>query len=175
MSLRLALLGMLAYGERSGYDVVREFDAVFSHVWQASQAQIYGELRRLAGAGLIAEAERQPRNRRPYRLTDDGLAALTAQLTETAPDHSQRNESLLRAFFLWTIPPDAVSAYLDAEERFHRDRLAQLENLVTAGPARTRAERAARLAAQAGVYRLRAMLEWIEHARADISDWPPQG
>jgi len=48
MSLRHALLGLLADGPASGYDLMKVFDRSLAFVWPATQSQLYGELNRLA-------------------------------------------------------------------------------------------------------------------------------
>lgn len=53
MSLRHALLGLLVDRPASGYDLLKLFDTSLAHVWPATQSQLYGELNRLAEAGLV--------------------------------------------------------------------------------------------------------------------------
>src|SRR5438093_632739 len=50
MSLRHALLGLLADHPMTGYDLTRTFDRSLANVWPASHSQIYPELARLSGA-----------------------------------------------------------------------------------------------------------------------------
>ena len=53
MSLRIAALGLLAQAPGSGYDLLKHFEKSMANVWPATQSQLYGELDRLAEAGLI--------------------------------------------------------------------------------------------------------------------------
>ena len=53
MSLRMAALGLLAQQPGSGYDLLKRFEVSMANVWPATQSQLYGELNKLAGAGLI--------------------------------------------------------------------------------------------------------------------------
>ena len=53
MSLRHAALGLLSRGPASGYDLLKVFEASMANVWPATQSQLYGELNKLADAGLI--------------------------------------------------------------------------------------------------------------------------
>src|SRR6266545_4609367 len=53
MSLRHALIGLLADQPASGYDLSQRFQEVLGSVWTAGRPQIYGELRKLADEGLI--------------------------------------------------------------------------------------------------------------------------
>ena len=76
MSLRHAVLGLLAHGPASGYDLLGTFQGSLANVWPATQSQLYGELNRLADAGLITVAAEGPRGRKEYALTEAGMAEL---------------------------------------------------------------------------------------------------
>ncbi|HEY1421381.1 MAG TPA: PadR family transcriptional regulator, partial [Candidatus Dormibacteraeota bacterium] len=47
------LLGMLANGPQSGYDIKQLADISTRHFWAISYGQIYPELKRLVKAGLV--------------------------------------------------------------------------------------------------------------------------
>ena len=100
MSLRHALLGLLANRTASGYDLMKLFDTSLANVWPATQSQVYGELTRLGDAGLVEVTAQGPRGRKDYALTETGLAELRRWLTEPRPDQPRRSDLLLRVFFL---------------------------------------------------------------------------
>ncbi|MFI5779517.1 PadR family transcriptional regulator [Nocardia sp. NPDC051570] len=112
MSLRYALLGLLADEPASGYDLLRRFRNSLSNVWPATQSQIYTELTKLADAGLLEVADEGPRGRKEYAVTEEGLADLRGWLTTTTPKRVLRNEMLLRVFFLGAVSPADAHAYL---------------------------------------------------------------
>lgn len=112
MSLRHALLGLLTERPASGYDLLKLFETSLANVWPATQSQIYTELTRLAGSGLITVAAEGPRGRKEYALTDEGLAELRHWLTETKPQRNTRSDILLRVFFLGVLRPEQARAYL---------------------------------------------------------------
>jgi len=112
MSLRHALLGLLADRSASGYDLLKLFDTSMANVWPATQSQIYSELNKLADTGLITVAAEGARGRKQYALTDDGLAELRHWLTETDPVRNHRSEVLLRVFFLGVLSRDQAHDYL---------------------------------------------------------------
>jgi PadR family transcriptional regulator AphA len=112
MSLRHALLGLLVDHPASGYDLLKAFDTSLANVWPATQSQIYGELTKLADAGLIVVSEQGPRGRKEYTLADTGLAELRRWLTETEPQRTARSDVLLRVFFLGVLTPDQARDYL---------------------------------------------------------------
>src|SRR2546423_11231079 len=92
------ILGMIALGKRTGYDIKALVDKSTRHFWAASYGQIYPELRRLEEEGLI-RGEDDPaggRQRRAYELTDAGEAALDEWLAASGElQHELREEGLL--------------------------------------------------------------------------------
>ncbi|MFI9403712.1 PadR family transcriptional regulator [Nocardia sp. NPDC052316] len=133
MSLRYAVLGLLADRPASGYDLIYRFKNSLANIWTATQSQIYTELTKLADAELINVSEEGPRGRKEYTITETGLAALRHWLTETTPKQTNRNELLLRVFFLGVIPRAQAEAYLtDIEDwaaRSHADLIALKESI----------------------------------------------
>ncbi|MFF9819476.1 PadR family transcriptional regulator [Streptomyces sp. NPDC014006] len=112
MSLRHALLGLLSERPASGYDLLKTFETSLANVWPATQSQIYTELTKLAGSGLITVAAEGPRGRKEYALTDEGMAELRHWLTQTEPQRNTRSDILLRVFFLGVLRPEHARAYL---------------------------------------------------------------
>ncbi|MDP7734124.1 PadR family transcriptional regulator [Mycobacterium paragordonae] len=84
-----ALLGMMSYEEEvSGYDLKKWIDwSVDLYYWSPSYSQIYGELKKLEGLGLVTsrvERDEGTRSRRLYKITQAGMAAVT-DWTNNAP------------------------------------------------------------------------------------------
>jgi DNA-binding PadR family transcriptional regulator len=120
MSLRHALLGLLNSGPASGYDLMRTFNSTLSAVWPATQSQVYTDLNRLAGAGLIRVAAEGPRGRKSYEITDEGRAELRHWLLEVAPDGYRRNDALLRVFLLGAVSPAEARGFLKQRHEIAR-------------------------------------------------------
>ena len=99
---KYAILGMLTFGPRSGYDLRREIEASISHFWSESYGQVYPVLRDLVAAGL-ATVTVEPGDGRPdrkvYTITNDGLNVFRHWLKRPAPASPNRNELLLKLFF----------------------------------------------------------------------------
>ncbi|WP_411143209.1 PadR family transcriptional regulator [Streptomyces sp. x-80] len=112
MSLKHAVLGLLAEAPASGYDLMKLFDASLTNVWPATQSQVYGELGKLTTAGLAEVAAHGPRGRKEYAITNDGLAELRHWLTEVEPSSRTRDDALLRVFFLGVLTPLEAGTYL---------------------------------------------------------------
>ncbi|MFF4172244.1 PadR family transcriptional regulator [Streptomyces sp. NPDC001744] len=97
MSLKHAVLAALLEGEASGYDLAKIFDVSVANFWAATPQQLYRELERLAGAGLITarmvEQERRP-NKRMFSLTESGRRDL-ALYTSAPPRLSAVRDELM--------------------------------------------------------------------------------
>ncbi|MFF4405113.1 PadR family transcriptional regulator [Streptomyces sp. NPDC001404] len=129
MSLRHAMLGLLAERPASGYDLMKRFETSLTNVWPATQSQVYGELGKLAKAGLLEVVAEGPRGRKEYAITAEGRAELRHWLAETRPERSHRNEALLRVFFLDLLTPLEAVAYLATEAERAAELRAELEQV----------------------------------------------
>ena len=70
MSLRHALLGLLAQHPGSGWDLLKRFESSLASVWPATQSQLYTELGKLTEDGLLEGVGRrrpQPQGVRHHR------------------------------------------------------------------------------------------------------------
>src|SRR5277367_3820835 len=96
------VLGMIATGCRSGYEISKNAEITSRFFWAAGDGQIYPQLRRLAADGLI-RGEREVRGEREknvYELTDTGHDALREWLLSDEPAMWElRDEGLLKLFF----------------------------------------------------------------------------
>jgi DNA-binding PadR family transcriptional regulator len=129
MSLRHALLGLLADEPGSGYDLMRKFDISLANVWPATQSQIYTELTRLADTGLISVTAEGPRGRKEYAVTPAGRAELRHWMLESAPQRPRRDDMLLRVFFLNTVEPAEAREFLARSRDMVTQRREELRKL----------------------------------------------
>ncbi|MEU4545531.1 PadR family transcriptional regulator [Nonomuraea dietziae] len=129
MSLRHAVLGLLAEGSASGYDLMKVFDISLANVWPATQSQLYGELGKLADAGLITVTAEGARGRKEYAITEAGRAELHHWMTEVEPSHAGRSDLLLRVFFLGGLDPEEARAYFRRQAELARANHESLERI----------------------------------------------
>ncbi|MEW9531717.1 PadR family transcriptional regulator [Microbispora sp. NPDC049125] len=136
MSLRHSMLGLLAGGPASGYDLLKIFESSLNNVWSATQSQVYAELSRLADTGQIEVSAEGPRGRKEYAITEEGRAELRHWLTEVEPQPLRRNDMLLRVFFLDQLGPEEARRFLEqraARAEQTRDELLELRETVNQG------------------------------------------
>lgn len=97
MSVRNAILGLLAQKPRHGYELHSAFSSVVGGAtWDVKPAQIYTTLERLEESGLVQTKSdlgegREP-DRRIYAITRDGHEALKSWFDEGVPTEHQRDE-----------------------------------------------------------------------------------
>jgi PadR family transcriptional regulator, regulatory protein AphA len=162
--LRHAVLALVAERPRSGYDLARIFEQTLSYAWTAGHSQIYPELARLKHDRLIREVETGPRGRLLYEATSEGRAVVREWLVETEPARTNRNETILRVFFLWLLSTDDRRRYLEQRRAEHRLALAEYEALAREDAWSSPAGQSGRMALEFGLRYERAMLDWLDWA-----------
>ena len=170
MSLRHALLGLLAEAPMSGYDLLKRFEHSLSRVWPARHNQIYTELKHLLDRSWIEQVDYGPRGRKIYAITEAGQDEVRRWLREEEGpvDHGLRFEPLLRANFLWLLKPQEARDYLKREAGFYAAQHAWLQGQMATLPAddKDKSVKARLVAADAGLRFLKAMADWAEAAQA---------
>ena len=166
MSLPHAVLGLLAVAPGTGYDLTRRFEASLSHAWHASHSQIYPELARLHGRGLVQEAGRGARGSRTWAITEQGRAELDRWLVEVQPNRSQRNETALRWFLLPLLPAELRRTALEREIADVVDSTAFLQ-ASAGGAGHSGDDHPFRATAQLGLRINDVMLAWLREQLAN--------
>jgi DNA-binding PadR family transcriptional regulator len=120
VSLKYAVLGVLSMREMSGYDIKRHFNNAVHFVWNASDSQIYRELRSLERGGLVASRlirqDTKP-NKTLYHLTEAGAEELDAWLVSPVEMPYSKEPFLLRLFFLSRVSDEDARKVLEARLR----------------------------------------------------------
>lgn len=129
-TLRHIILGLLGAHPMSGYDIKGAFDRSLATYWNAGSSQIYTTLKSLAAAGLVSSelvAQRGRPNRRVYRLTDPGRAALDGWLREPVPERFTKDEFLTKLFFCGQAGDAVALRHLEEHLDALRAQLAYME------------------------------------------------
>jgi PadR family transcriptional regulator, regulatory protein AphA len=123
-----AILGLLAQGPKSGYEIKQVVERTISHFWKESYGHLYPTLSRLMAEGLVrreAEGGRHSRARQRYHLSGAGRAALEGWLAAPVEPEGTRNELALKLYFGQSVPPAVSRAHLEAHREHHRRLLAR--------------------------------------------------
>ncbi len=164
MSLRYALLGLLAEEPASGYDLARKFERnLRRYAWHAQHSQIYPELNRLAADGPATVVEEGPRGRRTYAITDTGRVELRRWVLDPNDEPVVRNEHVLKLFLLSTLDTEDARNVLrhqaEGSRQEHKRPRAATDEADQAGqPA------AALSAAELGARYFQTLSEWAQWA-----------
>ena len=162
------LLGLLTEGERTGYELTRDFDISLANVWAASHSQIYPELAKLEAAALIRKTDAGPRGSQRYAITPDGADAVRTWLSETNPADNPRTEWMVRVFFLGLLAPEKAASYFAEQQRMHVAKLERYRAYAEHCSLDDEATRWSRIALEAGIRHESAMAEWAEWALAEL-------
>jgi DNA-binding PadR family transcriptional regulator len=165
-----AVLGQVAAGPTSGYDIKTRLEAGAAQFWHASYSQIYAELRRLEGLGYVSEErvlqEGRP-NKRVYTITDGGREALRQWLHQPWGLAQLRDESLVKLTLADSLPADEVIGQIEQLRATHERRRADFETRIANLP--EDAPRYLHLALRKGVHAQAAFAAWCQEVIDELS------
>jgi len=136
MSLRFALLALLADGEATGYELAKRFDRSVANFWHALPQQLYAQLTRMEEDGLVegeVVVQTTRPNKRVFSMTEEGGAALRAWVSEEARPTGIKDELLIRVYAADLVDADALRTSVESALAAHEEKLAIYESLRDAG------------------------------------------
>jgi DNA-binding PadR family transcriptional regulator len=167
----LTVLGLLAFGQRSGYDLLRLAAESVGYIWTPSRSQIYKVLPRLVAAGLATalEVEQQRRpDKAVYTITPQGRKTLRAWLAEIEEEPPNASTIFaLKLFFCDFVPPEVARGQLNAYRAFLTGRLDTYEQMRKEPTDQERLFPQMILAR--AIARIRATLEWADGVEVAIA------
>jgi DNA-binding PadR family transcriptional regulator len=162
------VLGLIAFGLRTGYEIKAFVDKTTRYFWAASYGQIYPELKRLEEQGLI-KGRSEPsggRARTVYELTEAGEAALKDWLASDEEDlYELRDEGMLKLFFSDSLPERRIEIVRAIRERSER-KLAQLRSIE---PHASQGPKGSYLTLQMGIGMTEWMVEWCQATERQLA------
>lgn len=175
MSLKHAVLALLAERRGYGYELVQRLEERVGPGWRLNPSAVYPALDQLERAGLAASTVRHGGTRRSPRVvyapTPAGASALETWLrTTNAPPEPVRADLHLRIAFARREHREALAAQLAAHERACGELLARYPRADLVARFGACGATAADLVDAAVVARLRADLEWLATARAVVGE-----
>jgi DNA-binding PadR family transcriptional regulator len=174
MSVRHALLALLSEGPKYGLQLGQEFEAGTGEVWPLNTGQVYTTLQRLERDGFVESDDSVDEGpQKDFRITDAGLDELHAWL-RTPPDTSTppRDELVIKVLVALRIPGVDAGELVQAHRRHVIEAMHQYTRLKEDAADH---EIGLLLVADAEIYRLDAVIRWLDAADARIKRLPPRG
>ncbi|MCR9070996.1 MAG: PadR family transcriptional regulator [Alphaproteobacteria bacterium] len=115
MDVRTLCLGVLSFGETTGYGIRKAVGDWFGHFAQASLGAIYPALAKAVARGeveVVGSAD-MALEKRTFRLTDKGRETLAASTAEASGDETVRSPFLSAMFFAHFLDMDDVNRVFD--------------------------------------------------------------
>jgi DNA-binding PadR family transcriptional regulator len=174
MSVRHALLALLSEGPKYGLQLRQEFEARTGEVWPLNVGQVYTTLQRLERDGLVTSDDPEGEGpQKGYRITAAGgrdLARWLRTPPETAPP--PRDELVIKVLVALGMPGVEVHELIQA----HRRHLVELMQQYTYLKAEaSEHDVGLALVVDAEVFRLEAVVRWLDAADARLARLPARG
>ncbi len=167
MSVRHALLALLAEGPKYGLQLREEFEAGTGEVWPLNVGQVYTTLQRLERDGFVeSEDNADPGPQKGFRITADGTRELGAWL-RTPPDLTSppRDELVIKILVGMRVPGVDVHDVIQVHRRYVVELMQQWTRLKE-----SEAEHDLNLAlvVDAELFRLDSVARWLDAADGRI-------
>ena len=170
MSVRHALLALLAEGPKYGLQLREEFEARTGEVWPLNVGQVYTTLQRLERDGLAESDDAPPDGRekhhKTFRITADGEAELAGWL-RTPPDMSAppRDELVMKVLVAMRVPGTNVHDVIQVHRRYLVELMQQWTRIKEA---EAESDLSLALVVDAELFRLDAVIRWLDAADGRI-------
>lgn len=132
VALKHAVLAALTSREGSGYELSKRFDASVANFWPASSQQVYRELDRLEGEGMVkartVRQEKRP-DKRVFSITRDGSRELREFIRNTTRPTVVRDDLLVKVASINPDNRDDVATAIRDRLEFSRRKLEMYEGL----------------------------------------------
>lgn len=171
MSVRHALLALLSEGPKYGLQLRQEFEARTGEVWPLNVGQVYMTLQRLERDDLVeSDTDGEDGPQKGYRLTEPGRTELARWLGPPADTGvPPRDELVIKVLIAMRVPGVDVPELIQA----HRRRLVGMMQYFTRLKEDAREDEIGLLVvADAEIYRLDAVIRWLDSAEARLRNLP---
>jgi DNA-binding PadR family transcriptional regulator len=171
VSVPHALLALLSEGPKYGLRLQNEFEFRTGEVWPLNVGQVYTTLQRLERDGLVESGDGESeRSRKRYRITSSGEREL-ADWLRTPPDlvPPPRDELVIKVLVALQIPEMDIHEILQVHRR-HVIETMQRYTQVKAGAEED--DMALALVADAELFRLEAIIRWLDAADVRLKQRP---
>ena len=128
--LKHGILGLLNYGDMSGYEIREVFKDSLNYFWSAQTSQIYREIGALEKNGWI-KRQTVRQDRKPDKnicsITEEGKRELLRWLSEPDTYMDMRSPILMKTFFMGELPISNSLNFFEELNREYRDLLNNLQ------------------------------------------------
>jgi DNA-binding PadR family transcriptional regulator len=172
MSVRYALLALLSEGPKYGFQLRQEFEARTGDVWPLNVGQVYTTLQRLERDGLLESDEGSGDGpQKGYRITPAGSDELNEWLL-TPPDGGTppRDELVIKVLVALRLPGVDV---IDLIQVHRRHLVAMMQYYTRIKEDAPDDDVGLLLVADAELYRLDAVIRWLDAAESRVHRLPP--
>jgi DNA-binding PadR family transcriptional regulator len=180
MSVPHALLALLSEGPKYGLRLQNEFESRTGEVWPLNVGQVYTTLQRLERDRLVETDEEGERSQKRYRITPAGAREL-ADWLRTPPElvPPPRDELVIKVLVALQVPGTDIHEIVQV----HRRHVIEIMQRYTRVKAAAEEDVALALVADAELFRLEAIVRWLDAAdvrlkqrpslaRAEVADMP---
>jgi DNA-binding PadR family transcriptional regulator len=170
VSVPHALLALLSEGPKYGLRLQNEFEARTGEVWPLNVGQVYTTLQRLERDGLVETDEGEGERQKRYRITFAGgreLADWLRMPPELVPP--PRDELVIKVLVALQVAGTDIREVLQAHRR-HVIEVMQRYTQVKAAAADD--DVALALVADAQLFRLEAIVRWLDAADVRLKQLP---
>jgi DNA-binding PadR family transcriptional regulator len=171
LSVPHALLALLREGPKYGLRLQSEFESRTGEVWPLNVGQVYTTLQRLERDGLVEADEGEgERSQKLYRITAVGDRELSEWL-RTPPElvPPPRDELVIKVLVALQVPGTDIQEILQV----HRRHVIEIMQRYTRIKAAAAAENVAlALVADAELFRLEAIVRWLDAADVRLKQLP---
>jgi DNA-binding PadR family transcriptional regulator len=172
VSVPHALLALLSEGPKYGLRLQSEFESRTGAVWPLNVGQVYTTLQRLERDGLVETDGEGERSQKRYRITSGGARELDDWL-RTPPElvPPPRDELVIKVLVALQIPDIDIREVMQVHRR-HVIEVMQRYTRIKAEAARDDVPLA--LIADAELFRLEAIVRWLDAADVRLKQLPPR-
>jgi DNA-binding PadR family transcriptional regulator len=172
MSVRHALLALLAEGPKYGLQLREEFEGRTGEVWPLNVGQVYTTLQRLERDGLVeSDDTAHDGPQKTFRITADGESELAGWL-RTPPDMAAppRDELVMKVLVATRVPGTNVHDVIQVHRRYLVELMQQWTRIKEA---EAESDLSLALVVDAELFRLDAVIRWLDAADGRIKRAAP--
>jgi DNA-binding PadR family transcriptional regulator len=170
MSVRHALLALLSEGPKYGLRLRQEFEVRTGEMWPLNVGQVYTTLQRLERDGFVESDGDTEGAQKGFRITDEGRRELAGWLRAPAEEGTPpRDELVIKVLVALIVPGVDVHEVVQAHRRSLVEAMQRYTHLKATAP---EDDVAFALAVDAELFRLEAVVRWLDAADARLARFP---